>query len=218
MKDSYLTIAAPSTGEFRDRGSKFLAYAFPTYTEEDWQTALASVKKEHPKARHHCYAYRLGLDQNNFRANDDGEPSGTAGRPILGQIDSFNLTNVFVVVVRYFGGTLLGTSGLINAYRASTQSAFQNAKIEEKIVEDFIRIQFEYGQMGEVMNAVKKLGLNIRKQYFEETAYLEVGIRKKETSSTLIRLRAILAKVSLEESKEMKWEEIEGLSVVFLNG
>ncbi|MCB0663635.1 MAG: YigZ family protein, partial [Saprospiraceae bacterium] len=94
MTDHYLTLAGPSTGEFRDRGSKFLAYAFPVYNEKDWQEALEGVKKEHSKARHHCYAYRLGLDKNNFRANDDGEPSGTAGRPILGQIDSFNLTNV----------------------------------------------------------------------------------------------------------------------------
>jgi len=135
MQDQYQTIFESSIGEFKDRGSKFIAYAYPVYTEKDWQKHLEEVKKLHFKARHHCYAYRLGLDGNQFRANDDGEPSGTAGRPILGQIDSFGLTNVFVVVVRYFGGTKLGTSGLINAYRESTATAFRNAQIIEKTVE-----------------------------------------------------------------------------------
>ena len=210
MKDSFLTISKPTTGEFRDRGSKFIAYAFPASTEEEWHACLEQVKKEHPKARHHCYAYRLGLDQNNFRANDDGEPSGTAGRPILGQIDSFGLTNVFVVVIRYFGGTLLGTSGLINAYKLSTKEALENAKIIEELVEDKVRILFDYGKMGEVMNAVKKTGLNIIAQYFEETAYLDVAIRKSETDDKLLRLKALLAKVSLEEAALL--EELEGVS------
>ena len=120
IKDHYKTVAGPAHGEYKDRGSKFLAYAFPVYAEEEWQARLEEVRREHPKARHHCYAYRLGLDGNNFRANDDGEPSGTAGRPILGQIDSFELVNILVIVVRYFGGTLLGASGLINAYRQDT--------------------------------------------------------------------------------------------------
>ena len=201
MQDSFLTLAKPSTGEFRDRGSKFLAYAFPADSEEDWQNRLEEVKKEHPKARHHCYAYRIGLDRNNFRANDDGEPSGTAGRPILGQIDSFGLTNVFVVVVRYFGGTLLGTSGLINAYKLSTQNALSKGSIIEKLVEDNVRIHFEYAMMGEVMNAVKKARLTIKKQHFEETAFIDLAIRKSETESQLVRLKAILAKVSLEEAE-----------------
>lgn len=210
LKDSYQTISNPSTGEFRDRGSKFLAYAFPVATESDWQQCLEQVKKEHPKARHHCYAYRLGLDTNNFRANDDGEPSGTAGRPILGQIDSFGLTNVFVVVVRYFGGTLLGTSGLINAYKLSTQDALQHAHVIEKIIEDTIRINFDYAFMGEVMNAVKKMELNIVHQHFEETAYVDLSIRKSETEASLLRLKALLAKVSLEEAETI--EELEGIS------
>lgn len=209
MKDSFLTIAAPSRGEFRDRGSKFHAYAFPVSAEEDWQLYLEQVRKEHPKARHHCYAYRLGLDQNNFRANDDGEPSGTAGRPILGQIDSFELTNVFIVVVRYFGGTLLGTSGLINAYRRSAKDALENADIVERIIEDTVRIHFDYGMMGEVMNAVKKIGLNISHQHFEDTAHLDVAIRKNETEQSLIRLKALLAKVSIEEAEAL--EEVEGV-------
>lgn len=209
LKDSFHTISDPTTGEFRDRGSKFIAYAFPVETQEDWQGCMDQVKKLHPKARHHCYAYRLGLDQNNFRANDDGEPSGTAGRPILGQIDSFGLTNVFVVVIRYFGGTLLGTSGLINAYKLSTKEALESAVIIEKLVEDRIRICFDYGKMGEVMNAVKKVKLNVVKQHFEETAHLEVAIRKSETADKLLRLKALLAKVSLEEAALL--EELEGV-------
>lgn len=209
MKDAYLTISGKAYGEFRDRGSKFLAYAFPVETEEDIQASLDEVKKDHVKARHHCYAYRLGLDQNNFRANDDGEPSGTAGRPILGQIDSFGLTNVLVVVVRYFGGTLLGTSGLINAYKLSAQNALQEATITKKLVEDRIRIRFDYGMMGEVMNAAKKVDVRIVNQHFEETAYIDLAIRKSETEQQLLRLKALLAKVSLEEAEQL--ETIDGV-------
>ncbi len=213
--DSYLTISRPSAGEFKDRGSKFLAYAFPASTAEEWQGCLEKVKKEHPKARHHCYAYRLGLDQNDFRANDDGEPSGTAGRPILGQIDSFQLTNVLVVVVRYFGGTLLGASGLINAYRSSAKDALQSADIVEKLVEDFFRVSFEYALMGEVMNAVKKLEINILNQYFKETAYIDISIRKGESAAQLLRLKASLGKMSLEEAEQI--ETIEGIAISLLS-
>ena len=209
MKDAYLTIAAPAKGEFKDRGSKFIAYSFPVFNEEDWQHHLQQVKKEHPKARHHCYAYRIGLDQNNFRANDDGEPSGTAGRPILGQIDSFGLTNILVVVVRYFGGTLLGTSGLINAYKSSTQLALKNAKVMEKLIEKKVRIKFDYAMMGEVMNAVKKLKLNISHQHFEEAAFIDISVRTSELENSLLRLKALLTNVSLEEAATL--EEIEGV-------
>ncbi len=214
MIDAYLTLAAPSTGEFRDRGSKFLAYAWPIRSEMDAQQHLESLKKLHPKARHHCYAYRLGLDKNNFRANDDGEPSGTAGKPILGQIDSFGLTNVFVVVVRYFGGTLLGTSGLINAYRQSTQDALQNAKIEERIVEDTFRLTFPYAIMPDVMNAVKKLEINVLKQTFEEDAQLEIAIRKSEVERIFTLLKAYVAKVSVEEAALLS--SVSGLEILAL--
>lgn len=217
MKDSYLTIDAPSTGEFRDRGSKFYAYAFPVSKEEDWQNALLGIKKEHPKARHFCYAYRIGLDQNNFRANDDGEPSGTAGRPILGQIDSKSLTNTFIVVVRYFGGTLLGTSGLINAYRQAALEAISAAEISEKIIEDEYRLNFDYALMGEVMNSVKKVGVNVLKQHFEEIAFLEFGIRKSDSHEKLIRLLALISKVSIEEAQEMEWKDVEGIELKKIN-
>lgn len=214
MKDTYQTITAESIGEFRDRGSKFIAYAYPVRLEEDWQARLTEVKKLHPKGRHHCYAYRIGLDKNNFRANDDGEPSGTAGRPILGQIDSFELTNVFVVVVRYFGGTLLGTSGLINAYRESTAEAFRAANIIEKTVEDIYRLTFDYALMSNVMNAVKKLNLEMVRQDFGEIGILEIAIRKGELEDTLKKLKAYIAKVRLEEVHKI--EEIEGLEMSYL--
>jgi uncharacterized YigZ family protein len=211
MKDSYLTIAAPSTGEFKDRGSKFLAYAWPIGSEPEAHQHLDALRKLHPKARHHCYAYRLGLDQNNFRANDDGEPSGTAGKPILGQLDSFGLTNVFVVVTRYFGGTLLGTSGLINAYRNAAQAALQNAIIVEKIVEDTYRLDFGYALMPDVMNAIKKLEIKILKQVFEEAAMLEIAVRKSHTEQVFTNLKAQVAKVSIEEAAVM--DGIPGLDI-----
>ncbi|MBX2872594.1 MAG: YigZ family protein [Saprospiraceae bacterium] len=212
MIDQYNTIAEPAYGEFRDRGSKFFAYAFPVYTAEEWQESLLQVKKEHPKARHHCYAYRLGVDKNNFRANDDGEPSGTAGRPILGQIDSFELTNVIVIVVRYFGGTLLGTSGLINAYKLSTAAALGEASIITRLVEDVYRLQFDYSLMSSVMNAVKKLKLDIVKQEFTEAGLLEVAIRQSEVEDTLLKVKAQIKQVSLEEAALI--ESIDGLEVV----
>lgn len=211
MKDSYLTISAPSTGEYKDRGSKFLAYAWPIGSESEAQQHLDFLRKLHPKARHHCYAYRLGLDQNNFRANDDGEPSGTAGKPILGQLDSFGLTNVFVVVTRYFGGTLLGTSGLINAYRSAAQAALQNASIIEQVVEDTYRLDFGYALMPDVMNAIKKLDIRIRSQVFEEAATLEISVRRGLTEQVFTNLKALVARVSMEEAALM--DELPGLKV-----
>lgn len=212
--DIYRTLSGPSFGEFRDRGSKFLAYAFPAYTEEDCHAHLEAVRKEHPKARHHCYAYRLGLDGNNFRANDDGEPSGTAGRPILGQVDSFELANVIIIVVRYFGGTLLGTSGLINAYKQSAADALEKAEIIEKVVEDIYRLTFTYVLMSKVMNAIKNLGLEMVQQDFSELGVIDVAIRQSEVTDKLRRLKATVAEVYLEEVDGLK--EIEGLEVVCL--
>ncbi len=213
-KDIFLTIASASQGEFKDRGSKFLAYAFPIRSVDEGQARLDEVRKEHPKARHHCYAYRLGTDQNIFRANDDGEPSGTAGRPILGQIDSFGLTNVIVVVTRYFGGTLLGTSGLINAYRTSAADALSQAEIVEQVVEDVFLLKFDYALMSDVMNAVKKLELKILQQEFDLDGRLEIAIRLGVREETITRLKAAISKVSLEEAQGI--ETIDGLSISFL--
>ncbi len=214
MNDTYQTITAPSTGFFKDKGSKFFAYAFPVFTEEEWQVHLQEVKKEHFKARHHCYAYRLGIEQHNFRANDDGEPSGTAGRPILGQIDSFELTNVIIIVVRYFGGTKLGTSGLINAYKLSAAYALQNAEIVERLIEDVYQLTFDYSLMPDVMNALKKLDLNVILQDFGTSGKIQVAIRQSEVENTLLQLKAQIAGLHLEEAEQM--EKIDGLEMELL--
>ncbi len=211
---NYKTIASQSIGEFKDRGSKFIAYAFPVYTEEAWQESLEEVKKEHFKARHHCYGFRLGLDKNNFRANDDGEPSGTAGRPILGQIDSFGLTYVIIIVVRYFGGTKLGTSGLINAYRTSAQVALENAEIIEKSLDDIFQITFDYALMSEVMSTVKKVDIEIVEQDFGTIGKLKIAIPKDKVEEKMILLKAGIAKVRIEEVPTL--EEIKGAEIEFL--
>ncbi|MEM9991744.1 MAG: YigZ family protein [Bacteroidota bacterium] len=202
--DNYKTIEGESYGEFKDKGSKFYAYAFPVEAEADVTRCLQIVKKEHFKARHHCYAYRVGLDKNNFRANDDGEPSSTAGKPILGQIDSFGLTNVLIVVVRYFGGTKLGVSGLINAYRTSAAAALQAAVSIEKTIQDIYEITFQYAVMGDVMNAIKKLNVEMRGQDFGAVPKLHIAIRKSEVDDTLIRLKAQIAKISVEEASTLE--------------
>lgn len=213
QKDTYRTLLKESLGEFRDRRSKFLAYAYPVYSEEEWQEKLEDVQRMHPKARHHCYAYRLGLDGNNFRANDDGEPSGTAGRPILGQIDSFELSNVIVIVVRYFGGTLLGASGLVNAYKTSAADALANARIIRKTVEDIYRLRFDYALMSQVMNAIKKLDLEMVRQDFGNIGIVEVAIRKSEVEPTLKQMKAAIAGVFLGEVDGL--EKIEGLEIKY---
>lgn len=213
ITDTYRTIAEPTTGDFRDRGSKFLAYAFPVYNEDEWQERLLEVKQLHPKARHHCYAWRLGLDGQLYRANDDGEPSGSAGRPILGQIDSLELTNILVVVVRYFGGTKLGIPGLIQAYKASTADALQEATIVKRRVEELYQLTFDYLLMSPVMNTLKgESEVQIIHQEFTEKGRLRIAIRQREAQDTLERIRAGIAGVHLEEKE--KWEKIEGLDVL----
>lgn len=211
MKDTYCMVAAAAYGAYKDRGSKFEAYAYPVFTEKDWQDCLEEVKKMHPKARHHCYAYRLGLDQLEYRANDDGEPSGTAGRPILGQLDSFGVTNTIVIVVRYFGGTLLGASGLINAYRTAAAAALSAAEIVEKTVEDIYQITFDYALMSNVMNAIKKEELEMVRQDFQAIGKVDIAIRQSAVPPTLERLQAAIAEVHLEEVAGL--EEIKGLQI-----
>ena len=212
--DQYKTLSTRSTGEYREKGSKFIAYAYPVYTESEWQEKLEEVKKLHPKARHHCYAYRLGLDQTQFRANDDGEPSGTAGRPILGQIDSFGLSNIIVIVIRYFGGTKLGTSGLKNAYKISTKEALEDADIILKTLEDIYHLQFDYSLMSKVMNAVKKLDLEIVEKDFSELGNLKIAIRQSELEETIKELRSRISGIRIEEIDEVK--TIPGLKIEFL--
>lgn len=204
MQDSFYTISEDVSGEFKDRGSKFLAYARSVATDDDIAVFLTDIKKIHNKARHHCYAYRLGVDERRFRANDDGEPSGTAGRPILGQIDAFGLTNVMVIVVRYFGGTKLGTSGLIQAYRESTRLALDTSERVKRLIEDRITIRFDYAVMSQVMNAVKKIAPTVYRQDFGEVGVIEMDIRQSETEATMVRFKALVAGVSLEEAAGME--------------
>jgi uncharacterized YigZ family protein len=154
--DTYQTISSTSRGIYKEKGSKFIALAFPVSSEEDIKMRLALLRKEYHDARHHCYAYCLGADKSAWRVNDDGEPSGTGGKPIFGQIQSMDLTNVLIVVVRYFGGIKLGIPGLINAYRTAAREALENASIITETVEELYEISFEYLRMNEVMRILKE--------------------------------------------------------------
>ena len=173
---TYQTLKSPIQAEFKDKGSRFLAFAYPVQTAEQVKKHVDDLRQEHHKARHWCYAYRLGVDGNQFRANDDGEPSGSAGRPILGQIDSFELTDVLVVVVRYFGGTLLGVPGLIHAYKTSTQMALENAQIIEKNIEKTVRIRCEYPYLNEAIRIAKNHQAEIIEQDLQLDCRLTVRI------------------------------------------
>ncbi len=187
----YYTIEKPSTAEYKDRGSKFIAYAYPMKTADDFKKHLQQLKKEHAKADHHCFGYRLGLDGNNFRVGDDGEPSGSAGKPILGQIDSKQIVNVLVVVVRYFGGTLLGVPGLINAYKTSTALALQLTPIVEKQVLVTFNLQFDYTQMNDVMIIVRQFGCEIIKQESQLFCSMVVGIPKGRVNEVEFKFREL---------------------------
>jgi len=182
MEDTYRTISNPSEGLFKDKGSKFIAYAYPVISEDQIKEIVQTIKKEHYSARHHCYAWRLGHDKLLFRANDDGEPSSTAGKPILGQIQSFDLTNILIVVVRYFGGTLLGVSGLINAYRNAALDAIHQAEIVEKLVEKQLLIEFDYGVMNDVMKLFKDEKLPQVDPQFDLRCQIRTQIRLSELS------------------------------------
>jgi uncharacterized YigZ family protein len=182
----FFTIDKPSVAEYKDRGSKFLAYAFPISTADDFKKRLKELKEEHPKAAHHCFAYRI--DQNNFRAGDDGEPSGSAGKPILGQIDSKELTNVAVVVVRYFGGTLLGVPGLINAYKTATSLALQLTPIIQKAVLLKYELLFDYTLMNEIMMVIKRFGCAVHQSEMQLFCRMVIGIPRENLELCLDKL------------------------------
>ena len=175
--DAYRSIGGRSEGLFKDNGSRFIALAYPVETEEEVKEIVASLKKEYHDARHHCYAYRLGYKGDRFRANDDGEPSGSAGRPILGQIDSLGLSDILVVVVRYFGGIKLGIPGLIRAYKTSTADALSRAEIVEKVAGKTFRVTFDYLSMNPVMKVLKDLGLTASGQEFGMDCAMDVRVR-----------------------------------------
>ena len=187
--DHYFTIEKPSMAEFKDRGSKFLGYAFPITSPEHFKQHLQDLKKEHAKAVHHCFAYRLGLTNNIFRVSDDGEPAGTAGRSILGQIDSSGVTNTAIVVVRYFGGTLLGVPGLINAYKSAASMALQLTPFVQKTIECYYELSFDYTQMGEVMNVVKQYGCSVAEQSMQLFCNLRIGIPKARLEEVLYKFK-----------------------------
>ena len=181
----YNTIEKPSFAEFKDRGSRFLAYAYPISKVEDFKKLLQDLKKEHTKAVHHCFAYRLGFDKNIFRVSDDGEPAGTAGKPILGQIDSKQLTNTLVIVVRYFGGTLLGVPGLINAYKSATAMALQLTPVLQKAILKNYKLQFDYTRMNDVMTIIKQYGCEVTQQQTQLFCEMIVGIPKARLTEVM---------------------------------
>ncbi|WP_322196788.1 YigZ family protein [Sediminibacterium sp.] len=196
----YQTIDRQGFAEFKDRGSRFLAYAFPMSTPDDFKQQLQLLKKEHPKAVHHCFAYRLGLDGNQFRVSDDGEPSGSAGKPILGQIDSKELTDTGVIVVRYFGGTLLGVPGLINAYKSSASMALQMIPVIQKPIEIIYDVNFDYTTMNEVMMVVKQFNCTVIHQEMQLFCLLKIGIPKSRLEEVLYRFKE-LHTVTIQQSK-----------------
>ena len=196
----YFTIEKPAMAEFKERGSKFIAFAYPIETTDDFKKLLQNLKKEHPKAVHHCFAYRIGTNGNNFRLSDDGEPSGTAGRPILGQIDSKAITNTAVIVIRYFGGTLLGVPGLINAYKTATTLALQVVPVIQKQIEEKYTIHFDYTQMNEVMMVMKQYNCTVITQELQLFCHITAGIAKSRLQEVLYRLKE-LQQVDVEKIK-----------------
>ena len=187
--DFYQTIEKESIAEFKDRGSRFIAYAFPISSTGDFKNRLTELKVEHPKAVHYCFAYRIGTDGNSFRSSDDGEPSGSAGRPILGQIDSKELSNAAIIVVRYFGGTLLGVPGLIKAYKTAASFALQLNPIIKKPVLLNYRLQFNYTILDEVMRVIKKNDCIILKQELQLFCMMETSIPKSNQELCILQLK-----------------------------
>ncbi|MGN6494413.1 MAG: IMPACT family protein [Agriterribacter sp.] len=189
--DFYFTIEQPGTAEFKDKGSRFIACAYPLAGVDDFKKIMEQVKKEYPKASHYCFAYKIGLDGNTFRVSDDGEPSGSAGRPIFGVIESRQLTNVLVIVVRYFGGTLLGVPGLINAYRSATALVMQTTPVIQKAVELEYDLHFDYTSMNDVMTVVKQYNCTVLLQELQLFCNMKIGIPKNRVAEALFKLKEI---------------------------
>ena len=198
MDDIYKTITKPSKETlFKDKNSKFYGYAFPVNTEEAIKSSLEFLRKKHYSARHFCYAWRLGVESVRYRANDDGEPSNSAGMPIYGQIQSFELTNILVVSVRYFGGTKLGVGGLINAYRSSAKLALESSIIEEKTIDIYFQLNFEYNLMSKVLRIIKENSININNQKLELNCELNISVRKSN-SNKIFKIFDSLYKVEIK--------------------
>ncbi len=191
FSDTYLTIEKPSEGIFRDRGSKFIGFAYPVKSEVEVKEILQRLRKEHSGANHHCYAYRLGADKQNYRANDDGEPAGTGGKPIYGQIQSKDLTDILIVVVRYFGGTLLGVPGLINAYKNGAIEAIAAANIIEKHIHFIYSVEFSFERMNDIMRILKENNCKVIKQDYNELNSIEFSVRKQSSDKLEQMLTAL---------------------------
>ena len=199
LKDSYLTIAAPAEAIYKEKSSKFLTYAYPVHSEEEIRELLEVLYKRHYDATHHCYAWRMGPHGEQFRSNDDGEPSGTAGKPILGQLLSNSLTDCLIVVVRYFGGTKLGVSGLISAYKESAAAVIEEAEIIEKTVDRVFTIEFPYLVMNDVMRIIKEEQPNILSQEFDNLCTMQLSMRESRAETLLGKLRKVEG-ASIEEA------------------
>ena len=189
--DIYKTITSISHGIYKEKGSRFVSIAIPISDQEEIKPIIDRIKKEHHEARHHSYAYMIGHKRNIWRVNDDGEPSGTAGRPILGQINSFGLTNLIIVVSRYFGGTLLGVSGLLNAYRSAAESALKNAELTEKTVNEYYEISYPYISMNDVMKILKEENIGQSEQSFDIECRILLNFRVSAKEKVLNRLARI---------------------------
>ena len=199
-KDTYRTLAKPSSEVlFKDRSSKFFGYAFPVTNEDDIKTHIEFLKKKHRSARHWCYAWQLGTEQVRYRANDDGEPNNSAGQPIYGQIQSFELTDVLVVIVRYFGGTKLGVGGLINAYRTSAQLALDASEIVERTIDASFQLKFGYQDMDKVMRLTKELDANIVSQELAMSCEMVISVRKQKVERLAQRLESLF---------ELEWKQL----------
>lgn len=202
MNDQFLTIAGPVTGYFMEKGSKFLAYAFPVDTEAQASAYLQQVKKEHPKARHYCTALRLRPDASLERYADDGEPSGSAGRPILGQLVKHQLTFVFVIVVRYFGGTKLGIPGLIDAYKTSTADAIAHATVVQRQVYGLVRIEMPYAQYPGWMNHIRQEGIPVLEESFRETIRVDIAFPKSRLPAAVLDMLTSFSRLDFDTVEE----------------
>ncbi|HLP71708.1 MAG TPA: YigZ family protein [Bacteroidales bacterium] len=203
QSDTYKTIQSPSEGLYKDKGSRFIALAFPADDQEQVRTILEELKKEYHDARHHCYAWMIGHERTRWRANDDGEPSGTAGKPILGQINSAGLTNILIVVIRYFGGTLLGVSGLINAYRTAAADALKNAEVVTLTVQEHHEMVFPYAAMNDVMKVLKEEHVSQSGQQFGQECRILISFRLSAAERVIARLSRIEGvKLTLREKND----------------
>jgi uncharacterized YigZ family protein len=189
--DTYKTIISPSEGLYKEKGSRFISLAMPVSGQEEIKPNVDKIRKEYHDARHHCFAYMIGYERDIWRVSDDGEPSGTAGKPILGQINSYGLTNILIVVIRYFGGTLLGVSGLINAYRTAAASSIENAELTERTVQEYYEITYPYISMNDVMRTLKEENLGQSQQSFDLECRMLLNFRVSLREKVLSRLTRI---------------------------